>query len=157
KGQQADNLRDADPYGLAYFANAWHLLAYCHLRKGMRNFRLERMENLELLGQTFQRPADFQMGKPPEERRDFIVRALFDKEIARWVHEARHYSTLSAEETADGLLLTLAPRHEHEVRQWFLSWGSHVRVLEPESLRNYLHDEAEATLRNHQDQKSFRY
>ena len=148
--QASQNTREADPYGLVYFATAWHLIAYCHLRQGLRNFRLERMENLELLNKTFQRPADFRIEKPKEDARNFVVRVLFAQEVARWVREARPYSTVSEEETPDGLLLTLTPRQENEILQWLLSWGRHVRVLEPESLRIQLAQEAEAMLRNFQ-------
>lgn len=148
--QPSQNTREADPYGLVYFANAWHLVAYCHLRQGQRNFRLERMDDLELLDLSFQRPADFKMEKPTGEARLIIVRALFDHEIARWVHEARPYSTISEEETPDGLLLTFAVRQESEIRHWLLSWGGHVRVLEPESLRQRLLAEAEAMKHNYQ-------
>lgn len=147
-GQTSSDIREADPYGLAYYANSWHLVAYCHLRKGIRNFRLERMEKLELLAQTFERPADFQMRRPVEER-SLLVRVLCDREIARWVREARPYSTLAMEDTPEGLLLTLSPRSESEIRQWLLGWGSHVRVLEPESLREYVRCEAEAMLNNY--------
>ncbi len=149
--QSSQNTREADPYGLVYFANAWHLVAYCHLRQGRRNFRLERMEDLELLNQTFQRPADLQMYEPDtEQAKQVIVRALFDHEVARWVREARPYATTSLEDTSDGLLLTLMVRQESEIRQWLLSWGRHVRVLEPESLRKQLLAEAEMMIRNHQ-------
>ena len=64
-----------------------------------------------------------------------IVRALFDHETARWVREARSFFTVAEEETADGLLVTLAVRQEEEVLQWLLGWGRHVQVREPESLR----------------------
>jgi predicted DNA-binding transcriptional regulator YafY len=148
--QSPQNTREADPYGLVYFANAWHLVAYCHLRQGLRNFRLERMENLTLLNKTFQRPADFQMQKPDQASRNIVVRALFDQEVARWVREARPYSTISTEDTPDGLLLTFTLRQESEIRHWLLSWGGHVRVLEPESLRKQMLLEAEAMIRNHQ-------
>src|SRR5258708_4619388 len=148
--QSSQNTREPDPYRHVYFANPWHLAASCHLRQGLRNFRLERMENLTLLDTSFQRPADFQMQSPAGESRTIIVRALFDHEVARWVHEARPYSTTSSEETPDGLLLTFAVRQESEIRQWLLSWGGHVYVLEPESLRKQLLAEAEAMMRNHQ-------
>ena len=55
------------------------------------------------------------------------------------------------EETPEGLLVTLRIRQENEVLQWLLSWGQHVHVLEPESLRNRLVEEAEGMLRNHQN------
>lgn len=150
EAQSSQNTREADPYGLVYFANAWHLVAYCHLRQGRRTFRLERMEDLELLNQTFQRPTDLQMYQPDKEQaRDIVVRALFDQEVARWVREARPYSTTAIEDTPDGLLLTLMIRQESEIRQWLLSWGRHVRVLEPEALRKQLLAEAEMMMQNY--------
>ena len=49
-----------------------------------------------------------------------------------------------------GLLVTLKVRQEREALQWLLGWGRHVRVLEPESLRRRLAEEAAGMLRNHQ-------
>ncbi len=145
------SLREADPYGLVHYLNAWHVIAYCHLRQDIRNFRLDRMDDLALLTGTFQRPANFKMSETQSGRRKHIVvRVLFDKEVARWVQEARSYFTDSVEEMPQGLLVTLKPHQESEVLQWLLSWGSHVRVLEPASLRKLIHEEAQAMLQNHQ-------
>jgi predicted DNA-binding transcriptional regulator YafY len=55
------------------------------------------------------------------------------------------------EETPKGLLVTLKPHQEGEVLQWLLSWGSHVRVLEPETLCKRINEEAQAMLQNHQE------
>jgi len=151
-GQSALSTREADPYGLAYYLNSWHLVAYCHMRQDIRNFRLDRIDDLELLSQTFNRPANFQMGQKQESRpRNLVVRALFDKEIARWVRENRSYYVTSEEETSEGLLVTLMVRQETEVLQWFLNWGSHIKILEPDSLRQLLAEEARAMLHNYQD------
>ena len=60
-GKGEENTRDADPYGLAYVRNTWNMLGYCHMRKDIRTFRLDRIEQLELLTKTFQRPPDFKM------------------------------------------------------------------------------------------------
>ncbi len=145
------SLRDADPYGLVHFNSGWLLVAYCHLRQDMRNFRLDRMENLELLPRTFQRPRDFKMQRPANEQeaRTLTVRALFDPSIARWVRETRSYYVTSEEETPDGLLLTLQVRQESEILSWLLSWGRHVHILEPASLRQRIAREAEGMLKNH--------
>jgi predicted DNA-binding transcriptional regulator YafY len=144
--------READPYGLVHFFNAWHVIAYCHLRKDMRNFRLDRIEDLVLLPKTFQRPAGFKMARSQSgQQMSMHVVALFDNEVARWVRESRSYFTVSEEETPDGLLVTLNPRQESEVLQWLLSWGSHVRVLEPETLRQRIAEEAQGMVRKHQE------
>ena len=142
--------RDADPYGLVHFFNAWHLIAYCHLRQDIRNFRLDRIDDLVLLPKTFQRPANFKMDNTrSDQRRRMLIRVLFDTEVARWVRESRSYYITSEEETPEGLLVTLQPHQESEVLQWLLSWGSHVRVLEPETLRQQITGEAQGILRNH--------
>lgn len=149
--QNEEQAREADPYGLANVGNKWYLAAYCHLRKDLRNFRLERMDNLELLSRTFTRPANFQLGLRSNLDQDsIIVKVIFDHETSRWARESRWYSTVCEEETSDGLLVTLKVRQESEIIQWLLGWGSHVRVLEPASLRETLAGEAEAMLGNYQ-------
>src|SRR5437016_8448372 len=71
--------READPYGLVHYLNTWHVIAYCHLRQDIRNFRLDRMDELELLPTTFQRPANFKMSETQtRQRKRMAVRVLFD-------------------------------------------------------------------------------
>ena len=150
-GQHEQQTREADPYGLVHFLNSWHLVAYCHLRQDIRTFRLDRMERLELLSQTFQRPANFQMqNRRQAEQEGIVVRARFNKVIARWVRESRSYYTIAEEDSPEGLLVTLKVRQENEVLQWLLSWGRHVQVLEPPSLRKRMAEEAEAIRSNYQ-------
>ncbi|MBA2285420.1 MAG: YafY family transcriptional regulator [Ktedonobacteraceae bacterium] len=142
--------REVDPYGLMHYLGAWHLVGYCHLRQDIRYFRLDRMEELQLLNRTFQRPATFKIEQRREdEARTITVRVLFDTEVARWVREAASFFVVKQEETAGGLLVTLRIRHESEILQWLLSWGSRVQVLEPASLRARLVEEAERTLSNY--------
>ena len=144
--------READPYGLAHVGSAWYVTAFCHLRRGARHFRLDRMEDLTLTDRTFTRPADVQMGlsKPPEAR-DVTVRVLFDAEVARWVRESPSFFTVTQEETPEGWLVALRVRQERDLLQWLLSWGRHARVLEPESLRRLIAEEAEALWQGYRD------
>jgi predicted DNA-binding transcriptional regulator YafY len=51
--------REFDPYGLAWRAGAWYALGMCHLRHGLRSFRLDRVGEVSLLELSFRRPADF--------------------------------------------------------------------------------------------------
>jgi predicted DNA-binding transcriptional regulator YafY len=153
EGHGEQTAREADPYGLVHFPNGWHLVAYCHLRQDIRNFRLDRMDLLEILPGTFQRPTDFVMRHDPErerEARSITVRVLFDREIARWVQEARSYYITHEEETPAGLLVTLQVRHESEVIHWLLSWGKYAHVLEPESLQQRMMEEAEGMLKHYE-------
>jgi predicted DNA-binding transcriptional regulator YafY len=48
-----------DVYGLVYHLSAWYAVGYCHLRGGLRNFRLDRVVEVKLLDTPFEPPADF--------------------------------------------------------------------------------------------------
>lgn len=51
--------REFDPYGLAYRAGAWYAVGMCHLRHGLRTFRLDRIDEVIQLDRPFRRPAGF--------------------------------------------------------------------------------------------------
>ena len=54
-----DAERDFDPYGLAYRSGCWYAVGWCHLRRGIRSFRLDRIQSVRVLETPFSRPEDF--------------------------------------------------------------------------------------------------
>lgn len=54
-----DTARDVDTYGLAYYLGYWYAVGWCHLRGGMRTFRLDRILAAVPAQGRFERPADF--------------------------------------------------------------------------------------------------
>jgi predicted DNA-binding transcriptional regulator YafY len=59
RGQRGETERDLDPYGLAYRGGRWYVVGHCHLRHGLRSFRLDRVASVRTLESTFTRPPDF--------------------------------------------------------------------------------------------------
>jgi predicted DNA-binding transcriptional regulator YafY len=57
--QRADSERDFDPYGLAWRGGRWYAIGHCHLRNGLRSFRLDRIAAIAPLPASFGRPDDF--------------------------------------------------------------------------------------------------
>src|SRR5439155_8944430 len=51
--------REVDLYGLVYRSGFWYAVGYCHLREGLRVFRLDRVLSAEIGKSTYTRPADF--------------------------------------------------------------------------------------------------
>jgi predicted DNA-binding transcriptional regulator YafY len=51
--------RHFDPYGLVYRAGRWYSVGCCHLRRGLRSFRLDRVIAVEVLDTHFDRPEKF--------------------------------------------------------------------------------------------------
>ena len=60
RSQQNDETeRDFDPYGLGFRGGRWYAVGHCHLRRGLRSFRLDRVLSVDLLDATFKRPPNF--------------------------------------------------------------------------------------------------
>src|SRR5437867_2094296 len=51
--------RTVEPYGLAGWWGHWYLVGYCCLRQGYRLFRLDRLQGMQVLAETFARAEDF--------------------------------------------------------------------------------------------------
>ena len=142
--------RTIEPYSLAFVQGSWYLVGFDAMRAGMRRFRLERMEGLILLAESFTRsPERFSAQDQADDSRNLTVRVLFDAEVRRWVRESHFFFITSAEETAEGLLVTLTVRQEQDALAWLLSWGGHFRVLEPQSLALAVAFQARAILQQH--------
>jgi predicted DNA-binding transcriptional regulator YafY len=54
-----ESVRDFDPYGLAFSGGRWYVAGFCHLRKGLRSFRLDRVKSVSPQPRQFERPARF--------------------------------------------------------------------------------------------------
>jgi predicted DNA-binding transcriptional regulator YafY len=57
KGEPSE--RDFDPYGLAYRGGCWYAVGWCHLRQGLRSFRLDRIVAVRAQAASFTRPPGF--------------------------------------------------------------------------------------------------
>lgn len=54
-----ETVREFEAYGLARYARRWYVVGMCHLRGGVRSFRLDRIRAVELLETRFVRPEGF--------------------------------------------------------------------------------------------------
>ena len=51
--------RQVEPYGMVGHDGHWYLVGYCCLRQAYRTFRLDRMQQVQVLAETFERAEDF--------------------------------------------------------------------------------------------------
>src|SRR5581483_10171807 len=73
---QAGSERTVHPLGLAYWGQTWTLTAWCEMRNGLRNFRLDRMERLELTDEKFE-------AAPGQTLADFLAKMAEEDRAAR--------------------------------------------------------------------------
>ena len=142
--------REVDPYALVHRWGWWYVVGYCHLRRAMRSFRVDRMTALEMLDGKFESPAEFDIRAflAGEEQTQPTVRVRL-----RFVAEAAHiaYANRAAWEDLqvqpDGtILVTLSMPEMYMAASFALSYGPIVTVVEPEELRAMVREWAQATV-----------
>jgi predicted DNA-binding transcriptional regulator YafY len=57
--EREETQRGFNPYGLVYRAGRWYSVGWCHLRKGLRSFRLDRIRAASATDLEFERPKSF--------------------------------------------------------------------------------------------------
>jgi len=78
--------RKVEPYGMLGWNGRWYLVGYCCLRQDHRTFRLDRIQQVELLAESFVRPEDFDCRT--------YVREQYSREAARWHIEVEFQAAL---------------------------------------------------------------
>lgn len=140
--------RQVEPLGLVYYADNWHLIAYCRLRRDVRDFRTDRICQLQLQNELFPGHADFSLQRylaaAKDEGKFVTARVRFKPEAMDRVR--REWSSRLQEEGGDGagVVVTLMAYTYQWLADWVLSFGSLAEVLAPEQLRKLVVAEAVA-------------
>lgn len=140
--------RDFDPYVLVHGWSRQYCVGYCHLRQGIRSFRVDRMLELTLLDQAFEVPADFDLeayvAAEPYFQRRVQVRLYFGPEAAlQALDNQTHWDKL--EEQPDGSTFVTFEVPDVEVAATIvMSYGYLAEIGEPEELRALVRERARA-------------
>jgi predicted DNA-binding transcriptional regulator YafY len=143
--------RKIDPYALVFRAGLWYLVGHCHLRNAPRTFRVDRIQQLSVLSQTFQMPESFEVHRYLEN--EFKEQSLIRARL-RFIAEAAHVVTSnriiweSMMENPDGsFIVTLTAPDLPWLASMTLSFAHWVTVLEPPELREMVQQWAQAITR----------
>lgn len=134
--------RLVDPYQIRFYRGVWYLIGFCHLRKAIRIFALDRIQALQTTKNKFSMVEEFssakyfsdafQMFKGPDLHQ---VKIWFSPNQARWIKEKLWHPTQKITENVDGsLVLSMNTSGLSQVKRWVLSFGADAKVLAPEEL-----------------------
>lgn len=135
-----------EPSPLGY---ACYVIGFDDLRRAIRQFKVERIQEVVLLPSTYEIRDDFDpyrylsgawgiMGGDERVR----VRLRFSKKVAYRVRESEWPGVDALNDLPDGRCeMTLTVSHTLEMKPWIRGWGADCEVMEPEDLRQVIAEE----------------
>lgn len=133
--------RIVSPYKLVHINNNWYLSAYCLDKKSMRSFRIQRIEDLKLLDSNFKNEI-FENHIIYKDNRNSIAILKLDNSIERLLKENNFYYIENIESKKDFIEVVLKYRTDDEILSWILSWGSNIKSIYPNELKEKVKREA---------------
>jgi predicted DNA-binding transcriptional regulator YafY len=154
-GSTPGRVREVAPFGLL-FGRANYLVAEEDAASGPRNWRLDRVHDVELLAEPAAIPEAFSLQDYADESFGIYHDAVEDVVLAvtpegaddalRW----RFHANQQVEAQADGSVIVRFRASGMRELAWHLfTWGDKVRVVAPEILRRTLLDEIDVVRRAH--------
>ena len=136
---RSSSRRELEPYGIVHMDGRWYAVGRCRLREALRTFRLDRVSEMELGDETFDRPVGFD-AKAYLERSMPFVQAGFSIEV--WLetpidkaksHFPLHRVMMEGEN--GGTVLRCARENLEPFAAMLLTLGCSIVVRQPPELR----------------------
>lgn len=150
--------RTVDPYGLAFDSGLWYLAVFCHERQAMRDFRVDRIIDVQVTDQNFHRPSDFsveQYFSIQEMVREIqqgplsmvvihgsgpAIQSICDHWFMRYCTKERGHGQVT---------LHVNAQTEERIAGFLLSYGTEIEIIEPATMREELARLARAWAEHH--------
>lgn len=141
--------RTADPLKIWFKEKAWYLFAYCHEKKSIRQFKINRIKGLTLTEEHFDKSMeDFEINDEKEAVKRAKVIAEIDKSQAYRVYD--EFSEENINKMKNGNFEVIMENPESEwVYGYLLSFGEYLKIKEPERIKKILSDKIEKMRENY--------
>lgn len=135
--------RVVSPQRLVHYRDNWHVDGYCHLRKGLRTFSVDRVQSARELEEVADAIPDKELDEyfatsygifAGKANKTAVLR--FSAERARWVADERWHPSQAGQFLTDGSYELHVPyRDPRELIMDILRHGPDVTVIAPDALR----------------------
>lgn len=139
---QEESLRIVEPIGICHYGDFWHLIAWCRLRKAIRDFRVDRIQNTILLN-DFYKVNDLDVEQYIQhyyqQSQELVeVKLKVSHLVVTIMENQKHYlGFLKSEKQEDGVFMTfLTSPTFTPIAHWILSFGNGVQIISPQGMKD---------------------
>lgn len=139
--RQEATTREVEPIGIVHYSGKWHMIAWCRLRNGYRDFRIDMIQSIKETGQVF----DSRNLISLQEYFQTLVQTYqdmervtvsFDQSIAHSLRSAKYYyGFISEEEIGSRVHMTFLVGNFSVFCRWLLTYGIKVQIEFPPRLQ----------------------
>lgn len=136
------------PYATLEYKNDLYLIGFCELKEEMRDFKISRINNYELLNETFQRDESFSLEKSMEncigiyKGKEYRIKLKIMHPMSQIVKEKIWVSNQVITDLDDKAIIFEAKmRGLTEIKTWIMGMGANVIVLEPDEVVEEIENE----------------
>jgi predicted DNA-binding transcriptional regulator YafY len=130
--------REIEPIGIQYYGSNWHLIGWCRLREGYRDFRADRIKTLSNSGRKFDSRNLVSLQEYLQslmQSHESLEKAVITVDKSIFKHRKPFYGFASEEDLGDKVRLTFLMDNVNWLAKWLLSFGTAVEIEQPEKLR----------------------
>lgn len=135
--------REISPQRMTFYRDNWYLDSWCHVRKAIRSFAVDALEDVQLLTQPAHEVGEEMLDEELSSgygifsgSRTQWAELRFTPHRARWVAQEQWHPSQSSRFDEDGYYLLRIPySQEQELVMDILKYGADVEVLKPHVLR----------------------
>jgi predicted DNA-binding transcriptional regulator YafY len=142
--------RDMDPYALVHRWGWWYVVGFCHLRQDLRSFRVDRISELNLSGQTFSVPDKFDLHAYLLQESRYIpqmkVRIRFLPQFAHLATMGRGYWEQLEAQPDGSVIVTFYAPDVYAAASTSIAYGPTVIILDPPEVRRMVKEWAQAAV-----------
>jgi len=137
--------RSVEPIGLIFYAMNWHVIAFCRLRNEYRDFRLNRIQKLEVTDESFEKSLDLAFEEYLDREKQATpyieIELLVTKELAQLIHESKYwYGLIDERQEERGIRMKFLNPDMYGFARWVLLLGNQADVLEPPELKELVQE-----------------
>ncbi|NLD48230.1 MAG: WYL domain-containing transcriptional regulator [Clostridiaceae bacterium] len=138
------------PYATLQYKQDLYLIAFCELKGEIRDFKISRIDNYEIMEETFPKDESFDPEKSMEncfgiyKGKEYNIKLKIMHPMSQIIKEKVWVKNQVITEIKDGAIIFKAKmRGLTEIKTWILGMGASVIVLEPQEIVDEIKNEIE--------------